>query len=171
MMKFFTSLLIAATLTISALAQPTVEARAEAEAAAANCSAPLSTLTAWAEKYLRATIKVTSAAATTAAFDAFLAADVNITLNGNHIARADYVALRLGKGFSPSDSITFFDSIEVPTVANSSAAGVVALFYSDHVGDTIRSVSNLVIKPDPSVSSAHNADTRRVFVINQVVGA
>ncbi|KAJ7147211.1 hypothetical protein C8R46DRAFT_1231809 [Mycena filopes] len=166
-MKFFTSLLFSTILATTALAVHAPMPRAEANK---RPPAPtLSPLTTWAEDSLRAIITATNSRGLSAAFDAFLAPDVDITINGSPLSRADYISKRVGKGFDPTSSINFTASIEVPAVANSSAAGVVALFLRDHVSDTVVSAANLVIKPDASISTAHGADNRRVSIINQVI--
>ncbi|KAJ7021876.1 hypothetical protein C8F04DRAFT_1402671 [Mycena alexandri] len=110
----------------------------------------------WAETRLTAIIKASSAPTLNAAFDAFLAQDVKITLNNKPISRADYISERLSKGFTPSASINYTGSIAVPAVANSTQAGLVALFFRDHVSSTVESAMNLVIA------------SGKVSIINQI---
>ncbi|KAJ7024151.1 hypothetical protein C8F04DRAFT_1047494 [Mycena alexandri] len=129
--------------------------------------APIS-LSSWAETQLTAVIKASSAPALNAAFDAFLSQGVNITFNNSPMSRATYVSLRLNKGFSPSASINYTGAIEVLDVANSTQAGMVALFFSDRVSSAVESAMNIVVAPDASLASHPGSDSRRVISINQI---
>ncbi|KAJ7743380.1 hypothetical protein B0H16DRAFT_1463710 [Mycena metata] len=127
-------------------------------------------LTKWAESALAAVIEATDAASLDAAFDAFLAKNVSLTINDMSISRANYIAKRQAKGFVTTSKIVYRDDMEVPTVANSSQAGMVALFFNVTIGNVIvNSGMNLVIEQEPSLlSSDPTCDARRVFNINQV---
>ncbi|KAJ7030164.1 hypothetical protein C8F04DRAFT_1098596 [Mycena alexandri] len=166
----FASLLLFSTSFIVFAAQLPARAAASKGPPAALAFPPLKT---WAENALAAVIEATNATALDTAFDAFLADDVSLTINNMTISRTNYIAKRQAKGFVDTAKIVYRDVIEVPTVANSTQAGVVTLFFNVTIGDVVVvSSMNLVIQQDLSAVSpgrhVRNSDLRRVFNINQV---
>ncbi|KAJ7743343.1 hypothetical protein B0H16DRAFT_1010456 [Mycena metata] len=143
----------------------TYQGPSPAQPPASTTSMGLST---WAETQLAAVIHAQSAPALNAAFDAFLAQSVNITFNNAPMSRATYISLRLNKGFSPSASINYTGALEIQNAANSTQAGMVALFFGDNVSGPVKSAMNIVIAPDTSLASHPGSDLRRVHSINQL---
>ncbi|KAJ7743342.1 hypothetical protein B0H16DRAFT_1010410 [Mycena metata] len=129
----------------------------------------LPSLTTWAQNGLAGIVKATSASALETAFDVWLSQDVNITLNGNSLARAALFANRVNQGFDPAAKLSFIHTVEVPTVANSSETGEVSLSFNATIGkNTITGVINLVIVQDTSLSPPP-ADLRRTMNFNEIV--
>ncbi|KAJ7062295.1 hypothetical protein C8F01DRAFT_127712, partial [Mycena amicta] len=92
-------------------------------------SPPLKT---WAQQHLTAVLKATTQSAFNTAFDAFIAKDASITVNGKHVTRDAYK--RTLEGFEDrSVDVKFNEMVEVPTSPNTIEAGVVGLFYSEHI--------------------------------------
>ncbi|KAJ7024147.1 hypothetical protein C8F04DRAFT_1132326 [Mycena alexandri] len=128
----------------------------------------LPSLTAWAQTHLTAVVAAPSADAANAAFDAFLADNVTITFDDMPVSRANYVAMRAAHGF-PHTTVVYNQALEVPTVANSSQAGIVSLFFTATIGSQVAVASmDLVIKQDTSLPGGPGCDRRRVYSITQV---
>ncbi|KAJ7037123.1 hypothetical protein C8F04DRAFT_1393866 [Mycena alexandri] len=155
-MQFFTSFVLSAMHDIIAVC-----------ADASNPTPPRSALNDWAQTTVSGLLQATSVAALTTASDAFFADDVSIVLNGKVFTVAEYNAQRLGLGFNGTTTVKISAGLEVPTVANSSLAGEVALFFNVQVMGIpdVASTMNLIIRPDPFVSGP---DTRRVYSLDQV---
>ncbi|KAJ7749461.1 hypothetical protein B0H16DRAFT_1888169 [Mycena metata] len=160
-MQFFTSFVLSALLMATASAQRGLVAR--------NCTddaAVLPALDIWAETHLAAVVHSTNPDEVAAAFDAFWSDDVWITFNGVATSAADYHARRITQGFNVTLNIMYAATVAAPSMANSSQAGAVALFFTNQVGGkNVTSIMNLLIAPDPYVTGN---DTRRVHNINQV---
>ncbi|KAJ7030127.1 hypothetical protein C8F04DRAFT_1114735 [Mycena alexandri] len=113
----------------------------------------LPSLTAWAKNGLAGIVQATSVSALETAFDAWLSQDVNITLNGISLARADLFANRVNQGFDRAATISFIHTLEAPTVANSSEAGEVSLSFNATIRQhEITGTINLIIVQDTSLS-------------------
>ncbi|KAJ7749484.1 hypothetical protein B0H16DRAFT_1691902 [Mycena metata] len=162
-MQFFTSFVLSALIVATASAQPgSVAVRAAAQKPAA-----LPALHEWAETAITAVFTATSPAALNDAYELFWADDVSIVLNGLALSTKEYSDRRSAQGFSGTSTIQFTASFDQPTVANSTQAGLVSLFFTNAVPGmpAVDSTMNLIIRPDPF---AKTADTRRVYFIDQV---
>ncbi|KAJ7749471.1 hypothetical protein B0H16DRAFT_1888174 [Mycena metata] len=161
-MQFFTSFILSALLMATASAQRGL-------LAARNCTddaAALPPLDIWAETHLSAVVHSKNPDEVAAAFDAFWSDDVWITFNGVATSAADYHARRITQGFIVTLDIMYAATVAAPTVANSSQAGAVALYFTNQIGNvTVTSIMNLLIAPDPYLTGN---DTRRVYNINQI---
>ncbi|KAJ7741653.1 hypothetical protein B0H16DRAFT_1890419 [Mycena metata] len=154
-MQFFTtSFLLSALLVATASAQ----------------SGALPKLHEWAETAVTAVFTATSPAALNDAFELFWADDTSIVLNGVAISMKEYSDRLSAQGFNGTSTIQFTASFDQPTVANSTQAGLVSLFFTYAVSGTppVNSTMNLIIRPAPFVKTA---DTRRVSFIDQVAVA
>ncbi|KAJ7749463.1 hypothetical protein B0H16DRAFT_1725106 [Mycena metata] len=138
-----------------------------ATASAQNPTPPLSALNDWATTSVSKLLQATSNETLKTASDAFFANDVSLVLNGKVFSIPEYNAQRVGLGFNGSTTVSFPAALEVPTVANSSLAGEVALFINVQVMGTpdVFTTMNLIIRPDPFASGP---DTRRVYALDQV---
>ncbi|KAJ7749435.1 hypothetical protein B0H16DRAFT_1845537 [Mycena metata] len=106
----------------------------------------------------------------TAASNTFFADDASIVSNGKVFSITEYNAQRVALNFTGTTTVTFSAALEVPTIANSSLAGAVALFFNVQVMGMadVASTMNLIIRPDPFASGR---DTRRVYALNQVAAS
>ncbi|KAJ7743348.1 hypothetical protein B0H16DRAFT_1561494 [Mycena metata] len=128
----------------------------------------LPSLTEWTKNFLTAVVAAPSEDAANAGFDAYLADNVTISYNDMVVARADYVAMRVAHGFPPT-TVTVNQTIEVPTVANSSQAGIVSVFFTAAIGSQVAIASmDLVIKQDTSLRTGPGCDHRRIYGLTQV---
>ncbi|KAJ7706491.1 hypothetical protein B0H16DRAFT_1481993 [Mycena metata] len=154
-MQFFTTSFV-----LSALLVATASAQ----------SGALPTLHEWAETAITGVFTATSPAALNDAYELFWADDVSIVLNGVAISTKEYSDRRSAQGFNGTSTIQFSASFDQPTVANSTQAGLVSLFFTNAVpgAPPVVSTMNLIIRPDPF---AKTADTRRVYFIDQVAAA
>ncbi|KZT67890.1 hypothetical protein DAEQUDRAFT_728669 [Daedalea quercina L-15889] len=72
-------------------------------------------LTRWAENSISAIYKAPKQDDFTHAFDAFIAEDAQITVNGKHLSRAQYKELLQGeRALEQSASVSFLGAVEVP---------------------------------------------------------
>jgi len=147
-------------------------------------------LKSWAQSHISAILQATTKSAFDSAFDAFLAKDVKVTLNGKAISRDAYkVELSREKFDEEGAQVTFGGVVQVPKDQDKPVeAGVVGLFYNAIIGESIvvrdapveRAISssvNLVIDQDKSITPPHlpsgvrggGFDARRVFALNQVI--
>ncbi|KAJ7191900.1 hypothetical protein GGX14DRAFT_578627 [Mycena pura] len=139
----------------------------------------------WAEQHLSAVIKATAQADFDAAFDAFVAASARITVNGKQISRDAYKTLLRGASFDEAGAeVAFGGAVQVSTNLQ---AGVVGLFYTATIGesivvmgapivDQVTSSVNLVIEEDKTLTPPQLPagvrgffDGRRVTALNQVI--
>ncbi|KAJ7024148.1 hypothetical protein C8F04DRAFT_1401287 [Mycena alexandri] len=160
-LRFASLFLLYTSLTVLATKLPS-----RAAAAKGPTPPPLNT---WAENALATVIKATSVSALDTAFDAVLSQDVTIAVNAMSLSRADYIAKRQSQGFDTAAKIVYSQALEAPTVANSSAAGEVALYFVATIGaNVVTSSMNLVIGQDTTLSPPPT-DSRRVNSINQIL--
>ncbi|KAJ7749472.1 hypothetical protein B0H16DRAFT_874514 [Mycena metata] len=165
-MQFFTSLVLSAMFMATASALPgSVALRAAAQQPAA-----VPALHEWGKTAITAVFTATSTAALNDAYELYWADDVSIVLNGVAISAKEYADRLSAQGFNGTSTIQFTASFDQPTVANSTQAGLVSLFFTTAAPGTppVVSTMNLIIRPDPF---AKNADTRRVYFIDQVAAA
>ncbi|KDQ62740.1 hypothetical protein JAAARDRAFT_30645 [Jaapia argillacea MUCL 33604] len=144
----------------------------------------LPNLTQWTESRITAILKATSTTDFDQAFDAFIAPDAQITVNGAPLTRDQYKQQLAGEGLLEAlASVTFNGAVEVPT--DGQLAGTVGVFYVATIvskllidgapaESTITSSLNVVIKqyptgntgPPPPIRGYH--DYRKVATLDQV---
>jgi len=147
----------------------------------------LPNLTNWTKQHLTTIFQATAQADFNAAFDAFIAQDVSITVNGQSTSRDDYKQqLSSGKGVEQSASVNFLGAVEVPADSTQPVlAGTVGTFFNAIIDEkflvfgapesnTVTSALNVVIAQDKSIQPPKLPgrggffDPRRVTVLNQV---
>ncbi|KAL4245425.1 hypothetical protein ABKN59_009463 [Abortiporus biennis] len=147
----------------------------------------LPSLTNWSKQHLTAIFQATDQQTFDNAFDAFIAQNVSITVNGQHMTRDQYKKMLQGEKFEEAGaSVSFAGVVEVPKdPKNPVLAGTVGLFYNATISEkllvfgapessTINSSLNIVVIQDPTIEKPHLPgrggffDPRRVSVLNQV---
>ncbi|KAI0920222.1 hypothetical protein AcW1_002025 [Taiwanofungus camphoratus] len=139
-------------------------------------------LTDWTENSISAIIQATSQAQLDSAFDAFIAKDAHITVNGKHVSRAQYKErFQSEKSTESSANVSFTGAVEVPKDENHPTnAGSVGLLYKATVfgklfvfgsrtASTINSSLNVVIVEEHPGGQFNLGSSRRVTVLNEVV--
>ncbi|TDL21131.1 hypothetical protein BD410DRAFT_840831 [Rickenella mellea] len=102
---------------------------------------PIPTLTQFVERNLTALFGAATADEFNEAFDTFISRTANITVNGVHVARGEFMAQIQSDRFAREDSdVKFFGAVEVadasvPAVQN---PGVVGVFYEATIFETLR---------------------------------
>ncbi|EKM52786.1 uncharacterized protein PHACADRAFT_261414 [Phanerochaete carnosa HHB-10118-sp] len=136
------------------------------------------TLDSWVEQHLQEVLTAKSQTAFDDAFDAFVALDASITVNGQHMSRAEYKkTLWNDEAHETSGTVTFKGTVAVPK--NSKAivqTGEVGVFFEASIhrnpllfNNNITASMNLVVE---QVKSKHDEpsefDGRQATNINQV---
>ncbi|KAL4245432.1 hypothetical protein ABKN59_009464 [Abortiporus biennis] len=147
----------------------------------------LPTLTNWAKQHITAILQATNQQTFDNAFNAFLANNVSITVNGDKMTRDQYKKMMQGEKFDEAGaSVSYAGAVEVPADPQSPVlAGTVGLFFNATVSEkilllgapqssTINSCMNIVVSQDPTIEKPHLPgrggffDARRVSILNQV---
>jgi len=147
----------------------------------------LPNLTNWAQQHLTTLLQATSQDDFNAAFDAFIAQDVAITVNGQTLTRDQYKQQISGEKFAEAGAtVNFVGTVEVPTDPTQPVlAGSVGLFFNATIDEkflvlgapessTINSSLNIVVIQDKTIPPPNLPgrggffDPRRVSVLDQV---
>jgi len=142
-------------------------------------------LTNWTEQHLTTLFQATALADFNNAFDAFIAHNASITVNGQKTSRDDYKQMLGNKtAGEASASVNFLGTVEIPTNGSEPlTAGTVGTFinaiiegkfvFDDvAVSHTVNASVNFVISQDPSIQPSNSTDegsfdSRRVTELNQ----
>lgn len=148
-----------------------------------DTSAFLPNLTYWAEQHITNIFQAAPlSAAFNSTFDAFIAQNVSITLNGVNTTREDYKQQFAGGNFS----VTFVGTVESPSAETMSELdGAIGTFFmasdqnaaasNSSWSDILTSSLNIIVSEDKSVNTDHQhgqggvVDPRRVTMVNQVL--
>ncbi|TDL16351.1 hypothetical protein BD410DRAFT_795472 [Rickenella mellea] len=117
------------------------------------------------------------------AFDAFISRHANITVNGLHLSRAEFMAQILADRFAREEaSVKFLGAVEVPdaTVPCVENAGVVGVFYEATIYEKFKVMGgpatriligcvNAIVEQERDASG--DLVPRHVVLLNQVVAA
>ncbi|KAK7460458.1 hypothetical protein VKT23_009179 [Stygiomarasmius scandens] len=145
----------------------------------------------WAQNHIRSIVQATKQEDFDAAFDAFVAQDVEVTFNGEKISRDEYKRRLQTEAFLESGAeVVFNGTVQVPgkddAGVQSQFIGEAGIFYTAIIAEGIlvlgapqtRQVTssiNIVVKDDPSLQPPHLPggirdffDPRRAFKVNQV---
>ncbi|KAH9936906.1 hypothetical protein B0H21DRAFT_825469 [Amylocystis lapponica] len=142
----------------------------------------------WTEQRLTAIFRATNPADFDAAFDAFVAPDAHITVNGKPLSHAQYkqrfASEKLEERAQDPAQVAFSGTVAAPATANESGGvGAVGAFYKATIfgrffvfgGPTSSTVSaslNLVVADDMTLHAPRlpggDFDGRRATVVNEV---
>ncbi|CAL1697450.1 unnamed protein product [Somion occarium] len=144
-------------------------------------------LTNWVQQHLTAIFQTTKAADFNSAFDAFIAKDATITVNGQKLTRDQYKQQIQGEKFAEASAqVKFIGTVEVPDSEDQRViAGKVGTFFQATIDErflvlgapetsTVTSSLNLSIAPDKTLEPPHLPgrggafDPRRVMHLDQV---
>ena len=92
----------------------------------------LLSLSLWTQDHIRTIYQAATQSATEAAIDAFLAKDVQITINGTEISRTDFVNQINSEKFAEARAtVTFAGTVEVPSDEKQPVLVISPFFHSN----------------------------------------